>query len=314
MRGMELAERYYEAFGPELRRQFPALMEKTAVGLCGAGSECWGFDDEQSADHDFEPGFCLFIPDDTDRQTAFALERAYKKLPGEFLGCRRCGLDPVGGSRHGVIRVSEFFKEYVGRSTLPQIGFDWLVLGEDELSAAVNGRLFEPGDGVFKALQAGFRAMPEDVRRKKLAAHLTLMAQAGPYNYVRCAGRGETGAAVLALARYTEHALCAFHLTEGAYCPYYKWAMRSFRELGTRPELADAMTYLLDAENGPEEQKTKAAVMEDLDRILLELLAEKGLIAPMPAGRETDLEIGGRRLQERIGSAELRQLHIMAGV
>ena len=87
MRGIELSEQYYETYGkPMLEKEFPQLLDLVACGLTGSGSECFGFDDEVSRDHDFEPGFCIFLPpeDIVDRRTAFLLERAYDKLPGEF--------------------------------------------------------------------------------------------------------------------------------------------------------------------------------------------------------------------------------------
>ena len=105
MNGLELSRAYYEAYGaPMLHEQFPQFEEVIAVGLVGAGSECFGYDDEVSRDHDFEPGFCLFLPDEDviDRRTAFQLERAYAKLPQEFEGISRARVSPVGGSRHGV--------------------------------------------------------------------------------------------------------------------------------------------------------------------------------------------------------------------
>ncbi|MBP5154838.1 MAG: hypothetical protein ILP12_07565 [Lachnospiraceae bacterium] len=89
MNGMELARAYYEAFGREmLHRDFPEIESTVAVGLCGSGSECFGFDDDISRDHDFEPGFCLFLPGEevVDRRTAFRLERAYAHLPAQFQG------------------------------------------------------------------------------------------------------------------------------------------------------------------------------------------------------------------------------------
>jgi len=117
-KGLELSERFYRAYGePMLREQFPELMPRIAVGLAGAGSECFGYDDELSQVHDFEAGFCLFLPDETlvDRKTEFALERAYAKLPREFEGVARAPLSPVGGNRHGVIRISDFLKQKTGR-------------------------------------------------------------------------------------------------------------------------------------------------------------------------------------------------------
>ena len=104
MQGLALAKAYYEIYGePMLREQFPELLPYLAVGLTGSGSECFGFDDEVSQDHDFEPGFCLFLPGEeiVDRRTAFQLERAYAKLPKEFEGFSRPLLQPVGGARRG---------------------------------------------------------------------------------------------------------------------------------------------------------------------------------------------------------------------
>ena len=99
-RGLELSRACFEAYGrPMLERQFPDLLPHVAAGLFGSGSECFGYDDEISRDHDFEPGFMLLLPgeDVVDRRTAFLLERAYAKLPREFMGLRRGLMGPVGG-------------------------------------------------------------------------------------------------------------------------------------------------------------------------------------------------------------------------
>ena len=117
MNGLELSERFYRECGkPMLEEQFSDLLPYLAVGLFGSGSECFGFDDEVSRDHDFEPGFMLLLPgeDVVDRREAFRLERAYAKLPKEFLGFPRSAVAPVGGARHGVIRTAEWFTDKVG--------------------------------------------------------------------------------------------------------------------------------------------------------------------------------------------------------
>ena len=79
MKGLELSEAFYETFGkPMLEEQFPELLPSLAVGLFGSGSECFGYDDDISQDHDFEPGFCIFLPDESqvDRHSEFLLQRA----------------------------------------------------------------------------------------------------------------------------------------------------------------------------------------------------------------------------------------------
>ena len=92
MNGIELARAFYLECGkPMLEEQFPQLKDRIATGLVGSGSECFGFDDEISRDHDFEPGFCIFLPgeESVDRKTAFALERAYAS-PHTLRGLLHC--------------------------------------------------------------------------------------------------------------------------------------------------------------------------------------------------------------------------------
>ena len=154
MRGLELARAYYEAHGaPMLREQFPHLMPLVAAGLFGGGSECFGYDDDISRDHDFEPGFMLLLSgeDVVSRRQAFLLERAYGKLPREFMGLRRGLMQPVGGPRHGVLRTADFFMEKVGSPDGVLTVGQWLSTPEYALAEAVNGAVFFDGSGEVTA-------------------------------------------------------------------------------------------------------------------------------------------------------------------
>ena len=102
MKGLELSRRFYETYGKAmLEEQFAPYMDRIAVGLVGEGSECFGFDDDLSSDHDFEASFCLFVTKKDYELFGFALERAYAKLPKSFEGYSRQLLSPVGGARRG---------------------------------------------------------------------------------------------------------------------------------------------------------------------------------------------------------------------
>ena len=96
MKGLEIARAYFEQYGlPMLREQFPGLLPLIAAGLTGSGSECFGFDDEISRDHDFEPGFCLFLPDEetVSRRDAFLLDA----FDGYHFWCRSVLFPPFFG-------------------------------------------------------------------------------------------------------------------------------------------------------------------------------------------------------------------------
>ena len=215
MGGLELSREFFDAYGkPMLEAQFPHLLPKLAAGLFGSGSECFGYDDEISRDHDFEPGFCIFLPgeDAVDRRSAFLLERAYAKLPKEYRGFRRQTLLPVGGARHGVLRTGEFFQAMVGAPDGLLTAAQWLTIPEEALAEAVNGELYFDNLGEVTLIRASLAEYPADIRLKRLAGQLLLMGQAGQYNYGRCLRHGETAAAQLAAHEFVKSALSAIFL------------------------------------------------------------------------------------------------------
>ena len=64
MKGLELNRRYFnEAARESFLARFESDLAQLAAGLIGAGSECFGYDDEISRDHDWGPGFLVLIED-----------------------------------------------------------------------------------------------------------------------------------------------------------------------------------------------------------------------------------------------------------
>lgn len=309
MNGLEIAKAYFETHGlPMLEAQFADFLPLLAAGLFGSGSECAGFDDEVSRDHDFEPGFCLFLPDEErlDRKIAFALERAYYKLPKEFAGAKRSLLSPVGGARHGVLRTGEFFENLVGSSdgvlTLEQ----WLRLPTQALFEATNGEVYFDSFGEVSAIRARLAKMPEDVRRKRLAAQLLLMAQAGQYNYRRCLHHDETAAAQLAAGEFVKAALSAAFLLAGRYMPYYKWSFRALRQTAFA-DLAVPLEYLLTTPNEGEYADMKADIIEETAARIIDELQRQDLTQAICG----DLEKHAYSVNDAIADGEVRNLHIL---
>ena len=313
MNGLELSERFYtDCVKPMLSEQFLDILPYLAVGLFGSGSECFGFDDGVSTDHDFEPGVCILLPDESvvDRQTAFRLERAYYKLPKEFLGFHRSAIAPVGGARHGVLRTAEVFQDKVGSPDGVLTVQQWLTVPEHALAEATNGRLFFDGYGEVTRIREGLARYPEDVRRKKLAGHLLLMAQAGQYNYRRCLAHGETGAAQLAVHEFVQHMMAAAFLLNNVYEPYYKWSFRAMRALPKLSLLAETAEYLLSTDNEPSLAESKYDMIEDAAADVIDELQAQGLTKAICG----DLEKHAYSVNDAIADGEIRNLHILAGV
>ena len=295
-----------------LRERFPELLPLVAAGLCGSGSECWGFDDAISEDHDFEPGFCLFLPGEAvvDRKAAFELERAYAKLPKEFMGYRRQAVSPVGGARHGVIRTADFMMDKVGTPDGQLDLMKWLYVPEYMLAEAVNGEIFMDGYGEVTAVRERLRRRPEDVRLKKLAGQLLLMAQSGQYNYRRCLSHGETGAAQLAVAEFVNSAMSAVFLLNNEFQPYYKWSFRAMRALPKLSITAELLEYLLTTDNEPETAKEKYSVIEGIASDVIEELQEQELTKAVCG----DLEKHAYSVNDKVADAQIRNMHVLAAV
>ncbi len=271
MKGIEGAKKYFELYGNVIKEQFPDFMKYTAFGICGQGSECLGFDDEISRDHDFEPGFCLFLPDENkvDRRTAFLMERAYAKLPKEFDGAKRSLVSPVGGSRRGVMRTADFFEKTVGKGNGVLSKYEWLNIPESCLLEAVNGEIFEDNYGEITEIRRRLSFYPDDIARKKLASALIICGQAGQYNFSRCISHGERAAAQLAVFEFVNAALRVIFLLNKKYRPFYKWSFRALSGLPQLSELSDGLEFLITGENDDKTARLKSEIIEDICRIFL---------------------------------------------
>ena len=312
MKGLELSKKYYLEYGkPMLENDFFDLLPRLAVGLVGLGSECLGFDDEISRDHDYEPGFCIFITKKDYEEYGFKLERAYSKLPKEFMGVKRQILSPVGGNRHGVIVIEDFYSSHLRSESAPKSLTDWLYLPSYSINNACNGEVFFDNLGVFsKTREVLLNYYPEEVRKKKIAGRLVLMAQSGQYNYPRLIERKETGASQLAIFEFVKNTISIIYLLNKKYEPFYKWVYRGLRDLPLLSHLEIPLIALTEIGNGLKQSSEKIQIINDIVSEIVGELKKQKLTDVVCL----DLEKHAYSVQDKIKDINLRALHIMSGV
>ena len=181
MTGLELCRKYYEQVGrPMLEEKFAEYLPRIAAGLVGEGSDCLGFDDEISRDHDFGPGFCIWLCKEDYDKIGAEMQKAYNALPKEFMGFAARRTSDRGNGRVGVIEISSFYRQFIGNEQPPKDMMRWLYLPEHKITAATSGQVFEDNLGEFSAIRNTLlNYYPEDVRIKKIAARAAAMAQSG---------------------------------------------------------------------------------------------------------------------------------------
>jgi hypothetical protein len=307
MKGLELSRNFYLTYGKAaLEDEFQELMPRLAVGLAGEGSECFGFDDGVSRDHDFEPGFCMWISEEDEREFGFRLFRAYSRLPREYMGIKLKEGNVLAESYKGVITISDFYRRYTGREGAPETLEDWLYTPSHYLAEATNGEVFFDPKGDFTRVREEIlHSMPRDVKLKKIASCAFYMAQAGQYNFSRCLAHGENGAARLALSDFVRNAAEMAFLLNDKHMPYYKWAFRAMRDL---PILGDSSAELQMILDTPNSQSTEITdVVERYCENVAKVLKGRGYSV-----LETSyLEMHAYSVNECINNHKLRNMPVM---
>ncbi len=307
MKGIDISRAYYEEYGkPMIENEFSEYKERIAVGLVGHGSECFGFDDEISMDHDFEPGFCLWLTDEDEMEIGFKLFRAYSKLPDEYMGCKLKEKSTFGGNIKGVMTISDFYKQYTGRSGAPETLSDWLYTPSHYLAEATNGVIFNDALGTFTSIREEIKhGMPEDVRLKKIASCSLNMAQTGQYNYSRCISHGEGGAARLALYEFVKNSIEIVFLLNREHMPYYKWAFRALEKLSILGGSARSLEQLLDTPNS-----NASDIQNDIEKFCADIVCEFKRQGISSANSDY-LESHAYNITERICDHKLRNMPII---
>lgn len=246
LNGMKLAELYYKTYGePMLREKYALYFDKITVGLVGEGSECFGFDDEYSTDHDFGPSFCMWMDKNVYDEIGLQLADDYDKLPKSFMGFKARNTIETGMNRVGVLETNRFYKNILGFD-IPKDDNQWHIIPQEFLATAVNGKIFKQGNGEFLKIREIIGYYPSNIRLQKLAISLGQMAQTGQVNYSRMLKRADFGAAQLCVNEFIKAAIECVYILNGKYTPYYKWQLRGMNELKILSEVKSIILEIMD--------------------------------------------------------------------
>ena len=292
---------------PVLEKDFPDLLPRLAIGIAGRGSECFGFNDEFSRDHDRSCGCTIWMTAEDEEKHGFKLTRAYLKLLKESGFSNFSSASSLFGENERTVMVTDdFFLRHIGTPAAPRNWQEWLYTPEHAFAEAVNGKVFRDDLGAFTKIREDILyGMPEDVRLKKLASRAVMMAQSGQYNYPRCLDHGEPGAAALALSEFAKNTVSMVFLLNFKFCPYYKWMFRALRQLDSYSDIADKLEYLLTRE-APEMEKCK--IISDICFRMQKELAAQGLVT---LSDDPYLEPAALEITGHIRNRDIRSLHIM---
>ena len=222
---LERSREFYETVGKEMiHTHFPEWENRIAVGLVGEGSECYGFDDEISMDHDYAVGFCMWLTDADYEKIGPALQEEYDKLSKNENRLKY---------RRGVFRVNDFYNQLLESSAdfEKEFSLDYQKVEEFKLAQATNGIVFRDDMGVFSNIREKLLAYyPENVWRGKLAQSIHEFSQYAQSNYARMMARRDELTAKICVSKAIESTMDLIYLLSRTYAPYYKWKKKGLEK------------------------------------------------------------------------------------
>ncbi|RLB68427.1 MAG: hypothetical protein DRH08_00965 [Deltaproteobacteria bacterium] len=307
MNGLKLAEEYFISHGlPLICDHFPDYKDRIAAGLVGLGSDCLGFDDKFSRDHDWGPGFCLWLTKTDYNQIGSSLMEAYNKLPNTFSGFER---EPSewGNDRVGVFETGAFYQRLLGQPNALETLYDWLPLHGDNLSVCTSGKVFYDPLGEFSKIRAKLLAFyPDDVRLVKIAARCMVVGQSGQYNFLRSLWRKDYFAVQYAETKFCADVMSLVYLLNHSYAPYYKWLMRGVKTL---PILGEFVFEKVSAMMILNDYKQKKMIIDEICAAVILELQKEGL----SDSNSRFFVDHGPVIHEKIVDPTLRNMNVWAG-
>ncbi len=228
LKGMDLSKRFFsEILYPKIKKEFKIPV---AVGLMGYGSECYGYDDHISVDHDFSAMPVILIRHEDYMEYGEKLKKILLELPEEYMGFRVLEESIWGKNRRGVLDIDEYIYKFLGSSCGPEKEENFRDIPQHLLSSFTNGEIFIDEIGVITKLREKLKFYPENIRLNMMATRCMSMNSAF-VNYERCTMRSEEVASYKAIEIFMTSAMEMYFLIHKVYCPYYKWQHRMLREI-----------------------------------------------------------------------------------
>ncbi|WDD87936.1 DUF4037 domain-containing protein [Fusobacterium nucleatum] len=233
IKGLELSKRYfYDIVLPEFEKTLFDILPLCAFGLVGEGSECYGYDDELSKDHDFGPSVCIWLRKDDYLKYKDRINKVLETLPKTYLGFQELKESEWGYNRRGLLNIEDFYFKFIGSVNPPQTINDWQKIPETALSTVTNGEVFLDNLGEFtKIREQLLNYYPEVIRQNKIATRLMNISQHGQYNYVRCLRRNDLVSANQCLYLFVDEVIHLVFLLNKRYKIFYKWANKALLDL-----------------------------------------------------------------------------------
>lgn len=308
MKGLELSESYFKAYGlPLIQDKFSVYTGCIAAGLVGDGSECFGFDDEISRDHDWGPGFCIWLVREDFERVGAELQEEIAGLPQTFGGYGPKQISVWGQGRTGVFEISQFYQNFTGVDHIPDDFEQWLFIPENALAAATNGKVFHDPLGEFSRWREKLQGFyPEDVRLKKIASRCMTIAQSGQYNFARCSKRKEYLAAQYSETKFCADVISLIFLLNRKYTPFYKWMHRALKDL---PVLGEVVYTRINDLVTSHDNEEKIRLIEEICTLIIQEFKTRGL-----SDAASDFLLDhGPVIQSRIKDTNLRERNVWVG-
>lgn len=268
-----------------IHEKFPEYENRIAVGIVGEGSDCFGFDDEISKDHDYGLGFCMWLTDSDYEEIGRELQIEYEKL---FLHLEESNAIQKEhlSERRGVYKIDEFYEKLLQIKPQEEHRFlktvgEWLSVEENKLALCVNGCVFRDDMGVFTSVREYIRAYyPERVWHIRLAEQIHIFSQNAQYNYARMMARRDDTTPQICVMQAVKAAMSVVYLLNKTYAPYYKWMRKGLEHMEKLTDIIPLLDEISLLDNQKEawnniEYRNDIVNRKDKKIVLFEKIAEK---------------------------------------